>query len=194
MAKIGLKTALWAPISAEPANAAPTYGEIISVGKMISAKTTWNKSEASLYADDMLVENENVTNSGTIELNVDDISSDAISGMLGMEEVTVSGSGAVKSYRLNSQSAPNGGFGYIRNGSRGGVPYYVGYVLYKVKFGAEDEEATTKGESVEYQTTTVSGTVMGVNISGKTVFMEKTAELSTNEAAEAWVRGKLGAA
>lgn len=193
MAKIGLKLALFAPITQENANAAPTYGDIVTVGKMISAKTTWDKAEATLYADDQLVENDNVVTGGTIEVNVDDITPEARVAMLGVEEVA--GTGSEKTYREIGKSAPNGGFGYVRQGTRSGKAYYVGYVDYKVRFGLEDDEATTKGENVEYQTSTTSGKISAAfsNTNGDPVFRESTGELTTFAAAETWVRTKLGA-
>lgn len=192
MANIGLRLALWAPIAQENEHALPTYGDIITIGKAISAKTSWDRSEATLYADDMVAENENTTPTGTLELNVDQIRDEALTAMLGMQEVTETG--GAKSYALTTDSAPNGGVAYIRHGKKNNVAFYVAYVVHKVKFGYPDEEATTQGDSVEYQTDTISGKIMSVDNGNKHELFRRSSDFTTFADAEAWARKMLGEA
>lgn len=184
MAKVGLRYPVFAPIQSEQEGTMPVYGKGVVIGHAISADISFTKSESKLYADDRVVEADNTITGGSITLGVDDVSDAVQVAMLGVREETEEGT---KVYIDGGTAAPYGGFGYIRVQRLNGVTKYISYWVYKVMFGKSDETANTKGESLEWQTPTLSAEMMGVNIGGNDVDFRKHASFETFEAAKAWV-------
>lgn len=52
--KIGLESSYFVPITAEPENARPTYGEMYDMGAAVRANISVNYAEGQLYGDDAL--------------------------------------------------------------------------------------------------------------------------------------------
>lgn len=191
MAFIGMKYVVAAPITAETPGAAITYGTGKVIGKAIQGNLTWERNDNPLYADDAIAENDNSVLGGTLEIGLDDLSDDARVMLLGEVAVTVTGDGT--EYETSDAAAPYVGVGYIRVRRKAGVTTYQAVWFHKVQFSDESEEAQTKGESIEWQTPTISGKLMGVqNDSSLANNFRRRASFDTEAAAKAWLDNKAG--
>lgn len=109
-------------------------------------------AEATLYADDGAAEVVKEFQSGTLTLGVDDIGAAAASDLTG---AVIDQNGVIIS------ASEDGGapvaIGFRAKKANGKYRYFW---LYKVKFGIPATNLTTKGESIEFSTPTIEGTVM----------------------------------
>lgn len=159
MAYIGLKHPVFAPIATEPANSLPTYGTGLVVGMAIAADVSIELSDAKLAADDTIAEIENGFVSGTISMNVDDLSDAALKAWLGVQDASLGGEATLR--EAATYDSPEGGFGYYRVRKKAGVRSYRAFWYHKTKWGMPGENATTKPDgSIEWQTPTIEGQVM----------------------------------
>lgn len=193
MAYVGLKYAVFAPITKETRGKALEYGSGVVVGKMISADIRYTRNTNPLFADDAETENDNSITGGSITIGVDDVSEEAELAMLGMvEDKSTEGS---KVRREVGDATPYGGFGYVRVKRKGGVTSYRAYWIHKTQLGIASESAATKAESINWQTPTLTGPIMAVvnHADGKNDFRDY--EAFANEAeAIAWVNKRANIA
>ena len=189
MAYIGLKHPVFAPIATEPANSLPTYGTGLVVGMAIGADVSIELSDAKLAADDTIAEIENGFVSGTISMNVDDLSDAALKAWLGVQEASLGGEATLR--EAATYDSPEGGFGYYRVRKKAGVRSYRAYWYHKTKWGMPGENAATKPDgSIEWQTPTIEGEIMTAL---DTVSSWRDQATFTNEAdAIAWLDGLAG--
>lgn len=115
-----------------------------------------------LYGDDKIIENDYGTfNSGTLTLNVSDLDQYTSKRLLGLKEVSVI-IGETPVTELvsddNSSAAPKG-FGIIETHQINDVNKYRAVILCKIAMSIPAEAATTKGESIEWQTKEIEGTI-----------------------------------
>ena len=144
MAKIGLT---------EETDGTATYGVAKKPAKAISCKVDISNNDAKLYADDGLAESDTTFQSGTITLGVDDDDDVIIADLLGHQIVD----GEI--VRNADDIAPYVGLGRIITKMVNNVYKYKVEFLYKVKFSEPSQDNTTKGESVEFGTSELSGIV-----------------------------------
>lgn len=115
-----------------------------------------------LYGDDRIIENDYGTfNTGTLTLSTSDLTQADSKRLLGLKEVQVSvGSGTVTELVTDddAKSTPKG-FGIIETHQINDVDKYRAVVLCKVTMSIPAEAATTKGESIEWQTKEIEGTI-----------------------------------
>lgn len=189
MAYIGLKHPVFAPIATEPANSLPTYGTGLVVGMAIAADVSIERSDAKLAGDDTIAEIENGFVSGTISMNVDDLSDAVLKAWLGLQESSLGGKAVLD--EAADYDSPLGGFGYYRVRKKAGVRSYRAYWYYKTKWGQSGENAATKPDgSIEWQTPTVEGDILTVLNSPQRYRAQAT---FANEAdAVAWLDGLAG--
>lgn len=154
MAKIGLSNLIWAKLT-EAQDGTPTYTDRKSLGKAVSANCSVSNNSASLYADDVLAESDTSFQTGTITCGVDEDADAVFAELLGhtIDDET----GVV--VKNATDTAPWVGLGRIITKMVSGVYYYKAEVLYKVKFAEPSQDDTTKGESVEFATTEIEGTI-----------------------------------
>ena len=194
MAFIGMRHVVAAKVATETPGSALTYSAGMVVGKPIQGNLTWNRSDNPLNADDVIAEDDNGVQGGSIELGTDDLLDTVRAYLLGDEAVTVgTGASATTEYETTDEPAPYVGFGYMRVRMNGGVTSYQAVWYHKAQFGETSENAQTKGENVEWQTPTITGRIMGVqnDSSGKTRFRRR-ASFETAAAAAAWLDAKAG--
>lgn len=164
MAGIGLRYFRHAPLTSEASTYADsTYGEVATLAGAIECKVSLDIAEAELYADDVLKESVTVVKKGTITLGIDEDDDSKMGELLGQTstEVTASGETGVKQYTQKADDTPvPQGFGHIVpkiiNGSR---KYKVEFFP-KVLFKPYTVDAKTKGDSLEFTTPSIEGTVM----------------------------------
>lgn len=142
MARIGLKYPVYKG----------TTGGVI--GKAIQADVTIESNNVTLYADDVVRESDVSFKSGKITLGVDDLSDAIQTAFLGH---AVSG-GEVSSN--SADVAPYVGVGFYGVKVVGGTKKYRAIWFPKVQFAEPADSNKTKGESVEFATPTLEGTIM----------------------------------
>lgn len=152
MAKIGLQNFLYGVLT-EASDGKATYGEALKPGKAVSCNVSISNNDAKLYADDGLAESDTSFQSGTVSIEVDNADLTTQATLLGH---TISGEEMV---RKATDTAPYVALGRIVTKLVAGNYQYKVEFLPKVKFSEPSQEDTTKGESVEFGTTTLEGIV-----------------------------------
>lgn len=172
MAKIGLDNFLYG-ILTEGQDGSPTYGVAKKPGKAVSCSVSISNNSASLYADNGLAESDTSFQNGTVSMELDNADITTQATLLGHS--VDSGTGAMT--RNVDDIAPYVGFGRIVTKMVNGVYKYKVEFLYKVKFSEPSQENSTKGESVEFGTTTIEGVISALTNgkwSNSAVFDTKT--------------------
>ena len=155
MPQIGLDNLYFAELDEQTdvvGSTAPTYKAPFKIAKAIEVTMTPTTVEASLYADDATDEYEAALTGYELTLNVNDLLPNSESKLLGKKK---DANGAVLSG--TSDEAPYGALMFRQKLSKGVGGGYRYRVLYKTRFTPFAENAKTKGESVEYQTPSLSG-------------------------------------
>lgn len=188
MAYIGMKYPIFVPITEEPDNAVPVYGNGIVLGHAISADIKTERANVVLMADDGVVETYKGVTGGTISIGLDDISKEVYKAWFGAEEDET---GAI--IDKGDVTSPFGGYGYYSVRQKKQVISTRAFFYYKTQFSADSESAKTKSESgIEWQTPTVEGNLYTINKEGKNF---RTWNDFPNEAAAvAWLKSiaKIG--
>ena len=156
MAFVGMQHVVAAKITAKPDNAMPTYSAGMVIGKAIQADLSITRNSNPLRADDVVAEDDNSITAMSVSIGMDDFTEEAQAYLGLLKEVTGSGTDD-KTYYETSGSADSAGLGYMRVRRRGGITTYQGVWVLDVLFGIESETSQTKGESIEWQTPTVTG-------------------------------------
>lgn len=149
MAKIGLSSIRYAVLDA----VAETYGTPATMGKGVSCSVSVNNNDAKLYADDALAESDSSFNSATVSVTVDDDNTTVLSALLGRTPDGVTG----EVVRSADDVAPYVGMGRVVTKMVNGALKYKAEFIAKVKFKEPNQEESTKGDSVEFNTTTIEG-------------------------------------
>lgn len=152
MAKIGVQNFLFG-ILTEASDGTASYGAGTKPGKAVSCNVSISSNDARLYADDGLAEADTSFQSGTVSIEVDNADLTTQATLLGH---TVTGDEMI---RNATDTAPYVGLGRIVTKIVNGSYKYKVEFLNKVKFSEPSQENTTKGESVEFGTTTLEGIV-----------------------------------
>ena len=152
MAKIGLDNFLFATLT-EANDGTATYGTATKPGKAISCSVSITNNDAKLFADDALAEADTSFQGGTVTMGIDrdDLTTQAT--LLGH---TITDGVIV---RNSHDIAPYVGLGRIVTMMVQGAYKYKVEFLNKVKFSEPSQDDTTKGESVEFGTVEIEGTV-----------------------------------
>ena len=155
MAKIGLKNFKYSPLD-ENENVTTAK----SLGKAVSCKVSIDKNEAYLYADDGVAESDFSFKKGTITLEVDEDADTTFAELLGHTIGAGTGSTAGELIRNANDTAPFVAVGRILTKKVAGAYAYKVEFLSKVQFKEPDADETTKGESVEFKTSSIEGVVL----------------------------------
>lgn len=184
MAKVGMKYPVFARIESEIAGQPITYGEGFFIAEAISANVDLERADARLYGDDTLQERDNSIVGGSESLNVTRLPLEMKMKLLGMEYNEES-----KEYDQTGEPSPYGGHGYLSEYREKGKTKYEAIWFHKVQFSQNSFSDQTKGQQLEYNTPTITGEIMGVNIdnSGKTKFF-KQKDFATEAEALSWLK------
>lgn len=150
MARIGLKHFRYSKLDD---NDNPIKPE--SLGAAIDCKVSLELNSAELYGDDGLVESDYSFNKGTVTITVDDDNDEIIAPLLGHE---ISEDGEV--IRKDTDVAPYVAFGRILTKMVRGNRRYKVEFLSKTKFKDSMPDEKTKGESIEFSTVSIEGTLV----------------------------------
>ena len=151
MATVGLKDMYYATITPGEAGAV-TYGTPARMAKAISAELSVEYAEGTLYADDGVDDTVREFSSGTLTLNVNDLSAEVLCALLGQQK----GNDGVVLANADD-IAPEVAVGF-RARKTGGKFAFIW--LYRVRFSVPSENYQTKGSSIEYNTPEIEGTIM----------------------------------
>ena len=173
------------------------YAGVQTMGKAISASFEPSTPDDNpLYANNAVAENDSSgASGGTLTLTLDRLTQDAAADLYGLTvedvEVTVGDTpgtqveGTALKYTGTEQSAPVG-VAFIRQNQVDGVWNHEVILYRRVTFSMPADNAQTMGESIEWQTPEISGTVMGLEGDGTNAWFEQVI-FPTQEAAIAYI-------
>ncbi len=159
MAKIGLLKPKYSKITVgtdESGNDTETYGPVKPFAKAISATTSVNTAKTKLYADDGVAEMVNEFMSGQITFNSDDMEDDVEADIAGATVDTETG--AIRNKDTDEPVYIR--FGFLVRRMKGNKSQYRAVIFAKVMFDVPADDYETKGESIVFKSTTVSGEIM----------------------------------
>lgn len=188
MAKIGLKYPVYA--LATEAGSAISYSNGAVIAKAITANISIETNDVKLYADDVVAETDKSFSSGTVSLNIDDLTDAVKVALLGYTE-GAEADAILGSKNLSAGSATTPatvGVGFYGKRKRSGVVSWRAIWLKKVQFAEPADEFSTKGETTEFQTPTIEGTIM---MAADDLWKEE-ATFSSEAGAIAWLNAKAG--
>ena len=189
MARIGFKKAKYNKIVGN------TYATLTSSAvpvfeKVIDEKFAPEYNTAELYANDGLAESDYSFKKGTLSLTVADDDDKLCAELLGNTVVT---EGGEVTSNIND-SAPEFGYGHIIPKMINGARKYKVEFFPRVKFTKITSDNKTRGESVEFSTTAIEGTVFPLEtaLNGLAIGdWEKHKTFATLEEAETYLDGLL---
>lgn len=170
-----------------------TYTDGRRFAKAVEFQTAFgDKKSNNLYADNSIAESQNSFSGGTITLKTDDLDAEASKLILGLteEEIHYNGKNVKTLVDKASDTSPYLGFGIIMKGQNSGKPGYVAVILPKIVFSTPADSAKTQGESIEWQTPTITGTIMRDDKPDPT--WRYRAEFPTEAAAAEFIKWFLG--
>lgn len=178
MAKIGLNNFRYSVLT-EAADGTPSYAGAIKPAKAVSCSVSVENNDAKLFADDALAESDTSFAGGSVTMGIDEDDLTTMAALLGH---TISEGEMV---RNSEDTAPYVGLGRVVTKMVNGTYKYKVEILYKVKFAEPSQENNTKGESVEFATTEIEGTIAAL-ANGD---WSKAKQFDTKEAAIAYLEG-----
>lgn len=143
-----------------------TYTQPTLIGKAITMSLSLNSgSENILYADNAPAESDNQFSGGSLTIGTDNLSAEAMLSIFGTKEEAINAEGVSTSdakwlVHDDDQIIPYVGFAGIIMKKVGGLTKYVAVVYNKVQFQNLNDSATTKGETIEWQTPELTATLM----------------------------------
>lgn len=194
MATIGLSKPYYA-IYAE-AGGVVSYSDGAVMGKATEANISIETTEANnLYGDNGLAETDRRFANGTLTLSTTDLSQEVSKAILGLTEQAITGIDGVTDTSVkelvydDTQVTPYLGVGFIIKKKVNGAYKWRGVVLPKVMFSVPEDAATTQGESIEWQTPELTGTIMRDD--SPTHMWKREATFTTEAQAEAYIKNRL---
>lgn len=164
MAGIGLSR----PIVARYQNvgSSVSYSNARLLGKATELSVDLNdQANNILRADNGPAESDNQFSGGTMTITTDELRPQALIAALGVVSEAITGvtgvttPGAAWLVNDENQNIPYLGFGAIAMRQINNRIYYVGLALDKIKFNNPNDAITTRGETIEWQTPQLSGTI-----------------------------------
>lgn len=173
-----------------------TYSGGGIMGKAVELSAEIEASDNNnLYADNAIAESEKTFSSGTLGLTTDDLEQAASKDILGLKEEAITGIEDVTDTSVkeliydDDQQTPYLGVGIIIKKIKGGVTKWRAIVFTKVQFAVPSDSATTQGETIEWQTPEISGTIMRDDTEKHA--WKKEATFTSEAQAEAYIKARL---
>jgi phi13 family phage major tail protein len=190
MAGIGVKKPYYAKYVNTAGIISYTGGAIFAKAVEFSAKIEGGKSN-NLYADDAIVETDSGFGGGTISVTTDDLSQAVSAVIMGITATSLTVGAETVSELIydDDAAAPDLGFGIIIPKKVSGVVKYRAIVFTKIKFSIPAEAAKTQGETIEWQTPVIEGTIMRDD-SAKHAW-KREATVDSEAEAEAYIKNIL---
>lgn len=194
MAKIGLSKPYYAIYNNTENNVTYTGGGLI--GKATELNLELEGADANiLYADNAAAESDNQFAGGTLTLSTDDLMPTPMLVILGLKQqpMDLDGASTASPQWLvydDDQVIPYIGFGGIVKKQINNATKWVAVVLTKIQFSNPGLDAVTQGETIEWQTTELTATVMRDD-SAKHVWQMQSTPMDTEADAEAAIKKAL---
>jgi len=154
--RIGCDNLVYALMTTEDtAKTAPAYGEVKSAPGVISVNINPNSSQETLFADDGPMETATTLGKIDVEINKAELTTENKADLLG-HQIDANG-GVVYG---DSDVPPWVAIGFRTLKSNGNYRYVW---LYKGKFTDPEDNNETKGDSINFQTDTISGQFVKLN-------------------------------
>ena len=191
MAKIGIKCLTYAPFVSGGDGSSISYGTGVQLADyMIRADVNEERGDVKFYADDHKIDSENSMTGATLSLELANMTDALEKAFLGyVAESTASGADLL----ITDAAAGFVGVGFYRKERFKGTVTYKCYWFYKVQFSKDSDSTTTKGENVDFQTESVSGDALGVQLtaSGDTIYYRINRKSSESDAIN-WLKTIAG--
>ena len=158
MAKIGLNNFRWSKLT-EADDGSAEYDGAKKLGKAIECKVSIENNSAELYAEDGLAESDYSFKKGTITLGIDEEDDSIFAKLLGHTIAADGEENAGEVVKKDTDTPPFVGVGRVITKMVNGVYKYKAEFLPKVKFSEPSPEEKTKGENLEFATTSIEGAV-----------------------------------
>ena len=189
MAKIGIKGLTYAPFTSGGEGSSISYGTGVKLDDyMIRADLTEERADTPFYADDHKIDRENSMTGISLSLELSNMTDALEKAFLGYVDGASTGE-----LNVTDAAAPFVGVGFIRKERFKGTVTYKAYWIHKIQFSKDSDSTQTKGESVDFQTETLNGSAVGVQLSsgGDTIYYT-TIRKSSEADARTWLNGKAG--
>lgn len=177
MAYMGLRKPIFAKLKSDG-----SYDTPITCGKAVGLTVTPNYAEASLYADDGQAEYDKEFTYADVTLNTSTLPTAIHSTLFGhtVDENNI---------KFNTDDESNYvACAWVSVEKVDGVRKFIANILFKVKFSDPSEDYSTKGESIEYKTPSISGRASALDDGA----WKEVEECTTAAAALTWINTQLG--
>lgn len=194
MATIGLSKPYYAIYSAT--GSAVSYSDGGLLGKAVELSMELEGADANiLYADNGPAESASQFAGGTLTITTDDLLPAPTAAILGLELQTITNEDITTATPKelvfgDAQVIPYVGFGVIVKKQQSNATKWMGIVYPKVQFANPGIEATTQGETIEWQTPELTATIMRDDTTSHVWC--RHALLDSEADAEAYVKQLLG--
>lgn len=190
MAGIGLRKPYVAKYVNDDGVISYTDGKLLAKAVEFSASIAGTEDN-NLYADDGIAESDRSFTGGTLEITTDDLEQEASQLILGIapNTLTIDSEEVSELVYDDDMEVPDLGFGVIIPKKIKGIYKYRAVVFHKIKFNIPEEAAVTQGETIEWQTPTISATIMRDNSAKRGWKSEATVDSAS--LAEAYIKKKL---
>lgn len=166
------------------------YEPGIVATRAVSANITYNRDENMYFSDDVMSEEDDAMTSGEISLEGSEFLPDAKVMLFNVRKIEEDDRAI---YRTTAVPSPYIGLGYVTVTIYKGVYKYMANWIHKMQFALSGDNARTKGETIEWQNETATGSIMGVVIdeTGEPAFIDQV-EFTSAKDAEDWLDEKAG--
>ena len=167
--RIGCDNLVYVPMSTEDtATAAPVYGTVVPAPGVMSLNINPNGATETLFADDGPMESASTTGKIEVEIQKNELTTQNKADLLGH---TIDANGGL--CYADNDVPPYVAIGFRTLKSNGKYRYVW---LYKGKFNEPEDANETKGDSINFQADTISGSFVRLNYAA-TVATGKTKRL-----------------
>lgn len=182
MASIGLKYLAWAAMATEPTSSVPTYSAGLELAEMVSINLAIQNAEGELYTNDQLTEFLKEFMSGTLTMEVGNIT---LANQATLYGATITDGELV---HTPADVAPYGGIGGYQQLVVSGTKKWRAWFFPKVQASVPDWSGNTKNNSISFGTQPMSFKVLAPKY-GPWRYVK---EFTTEAAAKAYIDSKLG--
>lgn len=164
MAKVGLSRIYFAKYQGDGLSSV-TYSDGILAARAVRHQFTpqANSSNNDLYGDNGKAESASgMTSGGDITTEVTELSDEAAKFLYNLQErkLTVDGAEVTEYVESEGNISTIVGYGFIEKHIIRGVTKYKGVVFTKVQYNVASDDIQTQGETISWQTTSITGTAM----------------------------------
>lgn len=185
---IKAKGLTWAKYKSGGDGAAVVYESgVVDSDKVVRVDQSEDRNDTSFYADDHKIDSDNSLSGATLAIEMAKVTDDFKAAALGYVKTT-------DSLQRTADESPYIGVGFIYGYRYLGKNTYKAFWYYKVQFSEGSRSFNTKGESLEFQTQSIEGDAMAVQLAsgGAEIFFDESLEMDTEAAARTWLNTRAG--